>query len=73
VTAGLVGETRHQLPFQGSSDRREIDTRAYCRSIARSYGRRESPKRKVGRRAVNKQKDNTDDDEPVDEFHLERD
>ena len=73
VTARLVGETRHELPFQGSSDRRKINARTYCRGIAGSYGGRESPKRKVRRRAINQQKDNTDDYEPADEFHLESD
>ncbi len=72
VTAGLV-ETRHQLLFQGSSNRRKINARTYCRGIAQSYGGRESPKRKVRRRAVNQQKDNSDDHEPADEFHLESD
>jgi len=73
VTARLLCETRHQLLFQGSSDRRKINARTYCRGIARSYGGRESPKRKVRRRAVNQQKDNADDHEPADEFHLESD
>src|SRR5215211_3328700 len=73
VTARLVGETRHQLSFQGSSDRRKINARTYCRGIARSYGSRESPKGKVRRRAVNQQKENADDHEPADEFHLEND
>ena len=34
VTARLVGETSHQLPFQGSSDRRNLDARTYCLGIA---------------------------------------
>jgi hypothetical protein len=72
VTARPVGETRHQLPFQRSSDRRKINALTYCRGIARSYGGRESPKRKVRRRAVNQQKDNAEDHEPADEFHVER-
>jgi len=73
VTAGPVSETRYQLPFQGSSDRRKINARTYCRGIARTYGGRESPKRKVRRCAVNQQKDNADDHEPADEFHLQSD
>jgi hypothetical protein len=44
------------LLFQGSSDRKKINTLTYRCGIARSNGRRESPKRKVRRRAVNPQK-----------------
>jgi hypothetical protein len=73
VSACLAGETRHQLPFQGGSDRRKINVRVYCRRIARSYGRRESPKRKVRRRAVNEQKDNGDNREPSEDFQWESD
>src|SRR4029077_7541723 len=73
VTARLLCETRHQLLFQGSSDRGKINALTYRCGIARSNGCRESPKRKVRRRAVNQQKCNADDHEPSYEFHLERD
>src|SRR4029077_19240108 len=71
VTARLLCETRHQLLFQGSSDRRKINALTYRCGIARSNGGRELPKRKVRRRAVNQQKDNAGDYQPADEFHVE--
>src|SRR4029077_12328813 len=73
VTARLVGETRHQLPFEGSADRRKVYARTYRRGIARLYGGCESPKRKVRRCAVDQQNNNADDYEPADQFHLQRD
>jgi hypothetical protein len=72
VTARLLAK-RATSCFSGKLGPQE-NQRAHLllrhRAIVR---RRESPKRKVRRRAVNQQKDNADDYEPADEFHLQSD
>jgi len=70
VTSRCSNESRDKLLLQRCSNSGKIDMRTDRGAVTGSQGVRQSPKRKVRRRCVGQQKDNTNERDPANKSHF---